>query len=247
MYPSSPTRPKRARIDAGTRAATVAAGNKAAVAAAARTGSLLAPRGFQPPGTSAYAGPELKYFDSAVSAVVLASGVAGFHHMTGIAQGDDNNARTGRQITLKSALVRFKYVPNGPVTAAHLLRVMLIWDGFANGAAPTAAEVLKVAGDPLSQNNLDYRARFRVIRDEIIPIARYDTQGGVNLGVCWGDSSIVFKEWYHRFGDKWVTTYKGTTGGLGDTQNGTLYLLMLIDGGGAGTITAQCRVRFTDD
>jgi len=209
---------------------------------------MLVPRGFQPPGTSSYSGPELKYVDSTVNGSTLSSGTAAFHHMTGILQGDDNNNRTGRQITLKSVLVRWKYVPNGPVTPAHLVRIMLIWDGFANGVVPAAAEVLKTGTSTISQNNLDYRARFRVLRDEIVPVGRYDTAGGVNQGVCWGDSSVVFRDWYHRFpGDKWVTTYKNVGSGIDAIQNGALYLLMLMDGGGQGTINAECRVRFTDD
>lgn len=214
--------------------------------------TALAPVGFAMPGTAdVRPGPELKYADSGSAAGTdLQVSGATMQNLTlnGVAEGDDINQRTGRQVEWKSLLFRFRVVPAASVTPVGLLRLALVWDGFTNGGSPALSQALVWATTTTtSPNNLDNRARFKILRDWIVPMGRYDTAGGPDKGVCW-DQSVFFDECFKRFneGDKAITIYNGTGGATANIQNGGIYLLAYSDAGCVYNIQWSCRLRFTD-
>lgn len=208
------------------------------------TPSPLAPRGWLTLGTGAF-GPELKYNDVTQSNLTLShvGGTPVNVTLNGIAQGDDNNSRDGRQIHMVSCTVRFWITHGQSPNPASPVRVALIWDSANN--ASTGANQSDVYKDvsSCSSLNLDNRNRFKVLRDELIEFDRYDTTGGPDKGVGWGRTHAV-RNWFVRFPKGTVTTYTGTAGSTAAIESGRLFIMAWTQNGTVYVIDFFSRVRF---
>jgi len=117
--------------------------------------------------------PELKVIDNANAPAPALAGTGVLTPvLNGIAQGTDNNQHIGRQTTMKSLYWMFQGTTAPTTTGGGSVRLVIVYDKEAEGAAPTIAAGLQT--DIFNQDsieamqNLDNRDRFIVLVDEII-------------------------------------------------------------------------------
>lgn len=212
--------------------------------------TALTPTGYALPGASTVSNVELKYIDAKNTVgspvTVLATGATYNVLLNATAEGNDINNRVGRVVRWKTLLFRFMAVPANATNPSAILRVALIWDGYNNGSssAPVQADIWQTTS-PLSPNNLDNRARYKVIRDWVIPFDRFDSTGGVNTGVCW-TGTVKYEDCFHRFGEDANTIYKDVTAVQSSIQQGALWLIMYTNTGSAFSVDYHSRLRYTD-
>jgi len=229
-----------------------------AVAAATkvlRTGSIakarsssapLATRGFRPGfGQSGVKG-EKKVTDLA-SATYAMDTTGSVTALNLCAQGTDYTNRVGRITKPVSVQVR-GYTAAQALTGGNnssLLRAMLVWDSQPNGGALPAITDILTAAVGTAFNNLSNRDRFKIIRDEKIPVGEI-----VNTATQAFSNYLPQKiDWWVPLGADYVTQYGGTGATIGDVQHGSLLLVTLgTSAAGVGhNLVANTRVRFTDN
>lgn len=185
---------------------------------------------------------ELKYVDIA-AATYVSDTTGSVTLLNGIAVGDDNTTRNGRQVTIKSVQVRGKFVPVDGSTVASKARLMLVWDNAAAGATAAIAAILTAATSssfPLVNN----ANRFTILVDRTFTIGQFDTTATQAIA---GSPTVHDIEIYKRVNA--VTQYNGTGATDASIQNGALLMVTIADNAAAagGTFTLATRVRFVDD
>lgn len=180
---------------------------------------------------------ELKYAGLARASYTTASSIT---LVNGVAQGDDNTTREGRQVTFKSVHVTgFVYPSGAGGQSPQRARILLVWDNACNGAAPAITDIMTTS-DPVSLPVVDNANRFTVLRDwheGLAPISSVATQSYAG-GTCVHDVDLFVPL-------DAVTQFIGTGATIASIQNGAIWLLVLI--GGLYVADLQVRVRFTDD
>jgi len=161
-----------------------------------------------------------------------------------IAQGDDVNARKGRQINNVSVRVHGMVAPTGPSATPCYARVMLVWDSQPNSSTIATIANILTASTSVSNTNLDNRARFTILRDWKQAMGAFSTTATQAYAQCPTVSEI---DWFVPLKGA-VTTYSGTTGTIGVVATGAL-LLVTIGSAGSNAIAfnATSRLRFKDD
>lgn len=110
-------------------------------------------------------GVEMKYFDGVQDLTIGTGG--SIVHLTGVAQNDLVDGRTGNKITVKSILIRWS-VDNSPNALSTSFRWILFQDRQQiTDTAPTLANLLQIV-DVLSPQNRPRLGRFRIIRDILV-------------------------------------------------------------------------------
>lgn len=128
-----------------------------------------------------------KYYDIGPAALVttsvysggttgFASGIADSNSvgsscwLTSVSQSDDGTGRVGQSIAVETLDIRVKIQPDNTLAGHGHLRMIIFADNEADGALPTAAELLNNAtvatGAALSWLNPSYFGRFKVIEDK---------------------------------------------------------------------------------
>jgi len=157
--------------------------------------------------------------------------------MNGVATGDDYTNRDGRKISMTSALLRL-YFESSTTTTEPLVRLMLIYDKQANGAAPTAADIFDatIATNAVSPNNLNNRDRFVTLADEAFIMKQ-----GVNVAGS-------FRAHLCRYIKlpRLQTVFSGTGATVASIATGSIYLVQ-VSNVASVTSTGTCRIRFIDD
>lgn len=185
---------------------------------------------------------ELKYVDVANANYDIQSGAGVLTLLNGIATGDDNTTRDGRQATMKSLHVVGKVTANQGSAIPAVWRMLLIWDNAPNGAAPVVTDILTAdtsASFPLVNN----ANRFTILRDCRYPVAAISTTATSSYA---GAPTTLDIDEYVRLDE--VTQFSGTGATIASIQNGAIWMLMVSDQptfvirGNVAT-----RVRFTDD
>jgi len=177
---------------------------------------------------------ELKSVDTAISQVQDTTGAVTL--LNGIARGDDINERSGRQVTLKSIQMKVFSTATSGTGIDQIQRIMVIYDRQTNAAALTIAQVLNSAS-PMSQRNLENRARFTILYDKTFPI-NADGESG----------SKRYFSWYRKLNHP-VTFNSGDAGTVADITTGSLYFLTVgtvAPGATAGSTNGTFRVRYED-
>lgn len=162
--------------------------------------------------------------------------------MNGVAQGTDFDDRIGRKYTNVTAQLQGSIQPLDTTTGPTHCRVMVIYDKQPNGALPAITDVL-TASTSNAFMNLNNRDRFVVLCDHNVTI------GGVSNTATqsFAQSPSVFTvNWYKAI--KLETICDGITGGVGDINSGTIFLLTIGDQapGQGGSFVGALRIRFTD-
>lgn len=162
--------------------------------------------------------------------------------ISNVAQGADYNQRVGRQFDIKSVSVKGYLVPKSDTLSSALARLMLVWDAAPNAVAPTISDILTSVSS-VAFPKLDNRNRFRILKDELIPVGRTATSN------TFTDQQQHVIDWYLRFKNPLRVFNKGPLSTIGDVSTGALFLVS-VGSGAAGTDTVlarlQTRIRFTD-
>lgn len=206
--------------------------------AARRNRAPRAPKGaIKPSGRT-----ELKYVDVAQASYALDT-TGSVTMLNGIAVGDDNTTRDGRQVTIKSVQLHGLIVPQDGSVGVNKTRVLLVWDNAANGALATIAQIMSAANGtafPL----VDNANRFTILVDRIFAAGSFDNTAtqAISSSPAHGDVDI-----YKVL--RCCTQYSGTGATIASIQNGALLLVTLGTQAAASghNLFATTRVRFTDD
>jgi len=177
--------------------------------------------------------PEAKYREFAGGSLVE-DGTPTLVLMNGLVRGTDVGNRLGRVISIKNIELRFRYVINSAATATAV-RAILFYDKQPNGALATVNELL-APGPTIpfdGVRNLDYRRRFNVIRDWIVPLSiNGDRIKNVHKWI-----NVSLKPQYDN----------SDNGDITDIQTGALYLILMSnEGTNFPAVTYTFRMRFYD-
>jgi len=190
-------------------------------------------------------GGELKYVDLA-SASYAFDTTGSITLLNGIAVGDDNNTRDGRQIFNKSIQVMGSIKPalTNPTGVPSFCRLLLVWDSQSNSAALPTFNNLLTATTSTGMLNLDNRERFTVLRD-----LKY-TIGNVSVTATQSFAEAPSTATVNIFVDlKGVkTTYSGVAATIGNIMTGSLLMFTIGDqaAGSGATFVGSTRLRFYD-
>jgi len=121
---------------------------------------------------------EHKYFDQII--VLNAVQTGNIYNISDITRGDEVTQRIGNQVTLKQLDFRCSASINTNVDKA-MVRFLLLVDKQGYNA-PTVADVIEPAnlGTPYTDilmYHWDYRRRFKILHDEVIPLNKNGSNG----------------------------------------------------------------------
>lgn len=136
--------------------------------------------------------------------------------LNGCQQGVTATTRLGRYIQLLSLTLRGVVTKAANQTGETVLRILLIRDSQANGAAPTAADIIQ--GDTIDGlYNLNYETRFEIIYDCMLP-----------FGSVWATSLSIDDD----IDIKFPTTFNaGSAGTVADISTNAVYMLTYCNSG----------------
>ncbi len=135
-------------------------------------------------------------------------------------QGSGGTNRTGRRFKMESLRLRLLVATNPAVTTGDIVRVMVVHDREARGAAPTTAQLLErtTFGVDLctSPVNFDNTERFQYLYDKVIalepqPAASFTTYTSIPIDMKLGQT---------------VRCYNTSVGTVADIDEGSLYLIL---------------------
>jgi hypothetical protein len=160
-----------------------------------------------------------------------------------IAAGTDYNQRIGRQIHIKAVKFSMYTYPQSTSAAGTKYKIMLIQDKQPNGALAGITDVLN-AVHGTSQNNLQNRNRFRIIRAWSGVLGYYNETATQAMN---SDNNTVNFEEYVK--TSMVTTYNAATANIADiTTNALLFLVCGTRATNSGyTLYGTVRVKFVEN
>lgn len=178
--------------------------------------------------------------------------------LNGIVQGAAFYQRLGSRFQMKQINLRFNLYPVRTNAAqGENMRMVLFYDRQANGNPPTSISELLVTRDsagnptttPHSQQNVDKRSRFVIIKDWWQPLPTLTYTAGVITNL----SAPANNQWNGRtIGVKLpglITQCDGATAAIGDIETGSLYLLTLgnlASGAESHAVDVSARLFFYD-
>lgn len=188
-------------------------------------------------------GVELKFFDTALSFTIDATGeVPATGQLVLIPQNTTESGRIGRKCVIKSIQLRanVRFAPAAAATAATTVFIYLVQDTQANGAAAGATDVFESADFPVTLLNLNNSQRFRILKRfkfTLIPTA----------GATTAYNEVT--EHLEYFGRCNIPLeFSAAAGAITELRSNNIFLMAGSDGGSDDTVTVagNCRVRFSD-
>lgn len=180
---------------------------------------------------------ELKFLDTSnsVSPTFAVSTFSAGQLLNGVANGTDASTRIGRKLTIKSLLLKYQWQLAPTSTGGSPLRILVVYDKQANGAAPAITDIL-LADNFNSPNNLSNRDRFVTIFDRITdPVSTGDQFAIADVNF----KSLELEQMFNA----------GSAGTIADITSGSIYLFV-AQMGGIGTANPffayRSRIRYTD-
>lgn len=151
--------------------------------------------------------------------------------LTLMAQGDGDNQRNGNKILAKDLHIKGSLQINAANTGSQYVRLMLVCDREASGAAPTVSDLLQ-AISPFASIDEDFSRRWVMLASKIIPL---NTQRP-------STTFTMFKKLpFHIF-------YGAGTGAVTDIKENNIFLVALSDqSANVPTITYYSRFHFYDN
>lgn len=201
-----------------------------------RNAQLLAAR-------RARAGGELKFFDTALSFNIDATGeVPATGQLNLIPQGVTESTRIGRKCVLKSILIKMNAanVPGAGAQGAANCSIFLIQDTQTNGAAAAATDVFTGTNFTLGLRNLSNGSRFRILKEWNMT---FNPTAGVTT--AW---SNTIRHLTHFAKLNIPLEFSSTAGALTELRTNNLFLMASTDGNEDDlvSVAGNCRVRFSD-
>jgi len=228
------------RISAQRRAARIIA-KTPALRGYARTGSAYTAKyryGASPTG-------EVKFLDTATAFLFDTTGeVPATGQLNLVPQGVEESQRVGRKITIKSINIRWVISAGAGTTASDTLRLMLVQDTQANGAAATYSGVGGVLeSDTVTAfRNLENSNRFIVLKDWFFSL---NPTAGIVGAFNSTQKSITFNK---KCNIPIEFDSSASTGAIGTIRSNNLFLLArggVVDDG--YQCTGVVRIRYTDN
>jgi len=186
---------------------------------------------------------ELKFIDVDSLGTSLVTGSVLL--LNGIPQGTDYNERIGRKVMLKSLFIRFTINVNPGVLGVlapqgDVVRLMIVYDAQANGAAPAITDILATVNydSPMNLNNRD---RFKVLHDKFHTMWAYNYSSGTTIIA--GNAIPKFSQKYIKLNHEEV--FGGVANTIGSIQTGSIFFLT-ISQNEITQVNLYSRVRFSD-
>lgn len=195
---------------------------------------------------------ELKYVDLPPVAY-QADNVGTVTLINGVALGDDNTQRDGRQANFKSVHIRGQLFPIDAQTSPSLCRLLLVWDNANNSAAavPLLTQIMTFSGNAaFGFPVVDNSNRFTVLVDRTYGLGGTSTLvpagGYVGPPISFGGNISFDVNIYKKL--DCITQYSGINATIGSIQNGSLLMITVgseaTNNGGSFILSTRCR--FTD-
>lgn len=184
---------------------------------------------------------EFKTIDSGLQVVGVVGSGGSLSLLNGVAQGTDYTDRLGRVINIESLTLRvFGFINNATsASTGDYLRVMVIVDEQANGAAPSLADILQ-ASDFTQPNNLNFRDRFTTLYNQFHIIPSYTMTAGE---LSTGSPKPTMDDLYIDLDIN--TVFSGTGATIASISTNSVYLLLLTLNSSINCVY-NSRIRFTD-
>lgn len=209
---------------------------------------------------------EKKFYDTANYGVTFGSGLYTNTLTSVIPQGDGESQCIGNSIKLLSCYLKYRITNNSTENSAQSLRVIVVADRDANGAAPAVTDILQAGVatsgawmiSPLNKSTSFHSGqtpRFQMLLDRV-----HNNQNVTGL-----DDGTGFHEHYwdqrNKFGENHHCLWSGDTHSDSTVLGGHLYLLVLYsqttvsstapsyayDTTNPPGFAYYARVRYTDD
>jgi len=177
---------------------------------------------------------EKNYFD--VNTTVAANTTGSITLLNGVSQGTSGVQRIGLRYNLDSIQWSL-FVTALTTSTTQYVRMYLVWDKNPNGATPTVSAIIEPPG--YQYINLVNRDRFTILRS-------YETTINGNNASIINDSSSKSFTGYKKLNVQTLCN-SGTTGVIGDIQQGALWLICLstaAPGTAAANVEVRTRLRF---
>lgn len=171
--------------------------------------------------------------------------------LNGCVAGSQIFNRIGRKINLKSLQIR-GFIFGDASTGVTRVRMVIVFDKQANGAAPTWANIMQsqniagtTASDVNAMVNLDNRDRFEIIRDLTYTLGPWSDTATQSYAA---GTQIVNIDEFMKLGNRETVYNAGTAGTIGDIQSGSLYMFLISNQPAATGAAANLafRTRFID-
>jgi len=190
------------------------------------------------------AGDELKFFDTAISFSLDATGeVPATGQLNLIPQGVTESQRVGRKCIIKSLLLTFNVLltPAASATASDVAVIYVMLDTQANGAAAAITDVFTSGTNlPSALRNLSNVDRFRVLKKIKM---QYSPKAGVTTAY---NTETIHKEVYLK-NLHIPLEFSSTTGAITEIRSNNIFLCAGAYGlDDVATVAGNCRVRFDD-
>lgn len=190
---------------------------------------------------------EMKFHDLDIDdAVVAGNGTIQADLLT-IPEGNGEEQRIGRKLTIKRILWRYNVLLPTTATAGNtsdIIRVMLILDKQANGAQPAITDILE-SDDYQSFNSLANSQRFRILYDKTHAISCGAGSGrGTADTLSYGETELQ-DSFFKSCNIPIEYDNSLATGAITTIRSNNITALLLSRGGLTG-FTSKIRFRFTD-
>lgn len=178
---------------------------------------------------------ELKFKDFASSTAFQQAGAVN-PDFTTVAQGVGETERIGKKIVVKSIYLRGVIVhqPTAAISGGNTVRIMIVNDKQANGAAFTVGQVLNPQSY-LAHRNLENVDRFRVLRDSTFSM----NSEGVN-------ESQKNISMYIKCNIPIEYDSSTTSGAIVSQRSNSIALLMIGDTNNVTVLSYNVRIRYAD-
>lgn len=204
------------------------------------------PRSFAGKYRSPNSGTEIKYVDTVVSGNIGNSANAFSVLLNSLAAGNDDTQRIGRKITMNSIQVHYRVAASTTDLGSaqfpensDTVRVAIVYDKQANGAAPQYNEVYQIVSagitDPFAFRQMDQSDRFTILAVDHHTLSEP------------GPNSVNNSRYISC---KLDAKYLGTSTGIANIGTGSVYLFAVDENtttSTPATIAGYGRVTFTDD
>lgn len=166
------------------------------------------------------------------SSVLTLNTTASATLLNGVAQGAAFYQRLGNRFAMRALLLKLNIYPLRTSTQVNeMIRLLLVYDRQANGAAPTYSDIIQArdsaggtTSNILDSPNVDKKSRYQILWDWWQPASTMTVTGPVitNPGVQANAQTFKIQKLIPL--PALLTQCDGATSGIGDIETGSLYL-----------------------
>ncbi len=159
-----------------------------------------------------------------------------------VAQGTGYNERIGHKITIKSLNVKWSIKLSAATSVTDTtdtVRMMILLDKQANGAAPIVTDIL-ISADLLAFNNPNNKNRFKTLMNRVYTLK---SSGLGNDTAIATTEDQLYDEVFLKMNIP--IEYSSTTGAITEIRSNNIVLL-LISTDGLASFDAKVRIRYSD-